>query len=320
MEAEGSSHDSTVDVELRGLSIYTHHGVSDAEQEIGQRLEIDISFDVPDCDAVLTDRVEDTIDYGEVADIVALAATERSYRTLERLGPRDRRAADGALRIGRRSGSGLPSRSRRCRWRSTRLRSRWCARGSPTRTTSTTASTATSASRSMGETGYLGLGSNVGDRSAHLRAAIELLRREGVGGRRRSPRLYETEPVGEILDQPDFLNAAIRIRTELEPEGLLDALQGDRGRARPCARWAATRPAAARHRPAAARGDRARERAADPSAPAGAGAPLRPRSAARARPGADAARRDPARRRARRARGRAGGAGRPPVRGARLGP
>ena len=78
--------DSSVEVELRGLSIYTHHGVSDAEQEVGQRLEFDLSFDVPDCDAVLTDRVEDTVDYAEVCDIVALAATERSYRTLERLG------------------------------------------------------------------------------------------------------------------------------------------------------------------------------------------------------------------------------------------
>jgi dihydroneopterin aldolase len=85
MEAGGNPFDVSVDVELRGLSIYTHHGVSDAEQEIGQRLEFDITFDVPDCDAVLTDRVEDTIDYGVVADIVALAATERSYRTLERL-------------------------------------------------------------------------------------------------------------------------------------------------------------------------------------------------------------------------------------------
>ena len=78
--------ESAVEVELRGLSIYTHHGVSDAEQEVGQRLEFDLSFDVPDCDAVLTDRVEDTVDYAEVCDIVALAATERSYRTLERLG------------------------------------------------------------------------------------------------------------------------------------------------------------------------------------------------------------------------------------------
>jgi dihydroneopterin aldolase len=85
MEAHGNGPESVVEVELRGLSIYTHHGVTEAERELGQRLEIDVTFDVPDCDAVLTDRVEDTIDYSEVADIVALAATERSYRTLERL-------------------------------------------------------------------------------------------------------------------------------------------------------------------------------------------------------------------------------------------
>lgn len=84
-EPSGNGIESRVEIDLRGLSIYTHHGVSDAEQEIGQRLEFDISFDVPDCDAVLTDRVEDTIDYAEVSDLVALAATERSYRTLERL-------------------------------------------------------------------------------------------------------------------------------------------------------------------------------------------------------------------------------------------
>ena len=85
MEADREGRESRVEVELHGLSIYTHHGVTAAEQEIGQRLEIDVHFDVPDCDAVLTDRIEDTIDYGDVADIVALAATERSYRTLERL-------------------------------------------------------------------------------------------------------------------------------------------------------------------------------------------------------------------------------------------
>ena len=85
MESHGNSNESTVEVELRGLSVYTHHGVTDAEREIGQRLEFDISFDVPDCDAVLTDRIEDTIDYAEVSDLVVLAATERSYRTLERL-------------------------------------------------------------------------------------------------------------------------------------------------------------------------------------------------------------------------------------------
>ena len=82
---EDRSSSPSVDVEIRGLSIFTHHGVTEAERETGQRLEIDVSFDVPDCDAVLTDRLEDTVDYAEVCDIVALGATERSYKTLERL-------------------------------------------------------------------------------------------------------------------------------------------------------------------------------------------------------------------------------------------
>ena len=82
---EGDSPQSSVEVEIRGLSIYTHHGVTDAEQEVGQRMEFDLTIEVPHCDAVLTDRVEDTVDYSEVCDIVALAATERSHRTLERL-------------------------------------------------------------------------------------------------------------------------------------------------------------------------------------------------------------------------------------------
>ena len=85
MEAHGNGFDSRVEVELRGLSIYTHHGVSDSEQEVGQRLEFDISFDVPDCDAVLTDRIEDTVDYAEVCQLVALVAQQRSHKTLERL-------------------------------------------------------------------------------------------------------------------------------------------------------------------------------------------------------------------------------------------
>jgi dihydroneopterin aldolase len=85
MEAHGNGPETSVEVELRGLSIFTHHGVTEAEREVGQRLEFDVSFDVPDCDAVLTDRLEDTVDYAEVCDIVALAATERNYKTLERL-------------------------------------------------------------------------------------------------------------------------------------------------------------------------------------------------------------------------------------------
>jgi 2-amino-4-hydroxy-6-hydroxymethyldihydropteridine diphosphokinase len=81
--------------------------------------------------------------------------------------------------------------------------------------------------------GYLGLGSNAGDRVTHLRAGIEMLRERGVEVVAVSS-AYETEPVGEVLDQADFLNAAIRVRTELEPEALLDVckqVEAERGRA-----------------------------------------------------------------------------------------
>jgi 2-amino-4-hydroxy-6-hydroxymethyldihydropteridine diphosphokinase len=81
-------------------------------------------------------------------------------------------------------------------------------------------------------TGYLGLGSNVGDSEGHLRAALQLLPTEGVQIVAISS-TWVTEPVGEILDQPDFLNAAVRVRTALEPEELLDAcktVEAERGR------------------------------------------------------------------------------------------
>src|SRR4051812_36307467 len=74
-----------VTVEIVGLSLYTHHGVTAAEREIGQRLVLDVRFDVGEPDALITDRVEDTVDYGEVCQVIALIAQQRSYRTLERL-------------------------------------------------------------------------------------------------------------------------------------------------------------------------------------------------------------------------------------------
>lgn len=73
-----------------------------------------------------------------------------------------------------------------------------------------------------GETGYLGLGSNVGERRSHLEAAVRALPAHGVSVLASSS-TYETEPVGLVLDQPNFLNACLRVQTELEPEGLLDA-------------------------------------------------------------------------------------------------
>jgi dihydroneopterin aldolase len=84
-EDEDEDDGPLVTVEIVGLSLYTHHGVGEAEREVGQRLVFDLSFELSDCDATLTDRIEDTVDYADVCQQVTLAAQERSYRTLERL-------------------------------------------------------------------------------------------------------------------------------------------------------------------------------------------------------------------------------------------
>jgi len=72
--------------------------------------------------------------------------------------------------------------------------------------------------------GLLGLGSNVGDRRAQLQGAVAAL--PGVGARAIAcSSVYDTDPVGEVPDQASFLNACLRVETELEPLELLDAVK-----------------------------------------------------------------------------------------------
>jgi dihydroneopterin aldolase len=99
-EDDDSEHPETVvTIEINGLSLYTHHGVTAAEREVGQRLVLDLRLDLGESDATVTDRVEDTVDYAEVCQLVALVAQQRSYQTLERLcaALADRLLADFAL-------------------------------------------------------------------------------------------------------------------------------------------------------------------------------------------------------------------------------
>jgi 7,8-dihydroneopterin aldolase/epimerase/oxygenase len=89
----------SVTVEITGLSLHTHHGVSEAERDVGQRLMLDLRLDLGETDATVTDSIEDTVDYAEVCQLVALISQQRSHNTLERLCSRiaDRLLADYQL-------------------------------------------------------------------------------------------------------------------------------------------------------------------------------------------------------------------------------
>ena len=187
-----------------GLSLYTHHGVSAAEREVGQRLILDLRFDAGDC---RRDRHRPRRGHRRLRARLrassrsppSAAATRRSRRSA----PRSPTSCSTSSRRAR-CGSRRPSPSRRSRCRSRRCRSRSGAR----------------------ETTIDGLS----------RARLERRRapREPAGRGRRArrarrhgdaPRRRRTTPTrsGEVLDQPAFLNACLRIETELGPEELLDA-------------------------------------------------------------------------------------------------
>jgi 7,8-dihydroneopterin aldolase/epimerase/oxygenase len=84
-EDEEGRPEPEVTIEISGLSLFTHVGVTAAEREVGQRLLLDLRLEVSDCDATVTDRIEDTVDYGQVCDTANLVAHQRTYKTLERL-------------------------------------------------------------------------------------------------------------------------------------------------------------------------------------------------------------------------------------------
>ncbi|MGO9754780.1 MAG: 2-amino-4-hydroxy-6-hydroxymethyldihydropteridine diphosphokinase [Solirubrobacteraceae bacterium] len=88
--------------------------------------------------------------------------------------------------------------------------------------------------------GYLGLGSNIGARRAHLQAAAARLPAHGVQVLASSS-VYDTEPVGLVLDQPEFLNACLAIETVHAPDQLLDACKA--------VEYTVGRTASARHGP-----------------------------------------------------------------------
>jgi dihydroneopterin aldolase len=84
-ETDDEVFEPEVAIEISGLSLFTHVGVTAAEREVGQRLLLDLRLDIGESDATVTDRLEDTVDYAEVCNTANLVAQQRSYKTLERL-------------------------------------------------------------------------------------------------------------------------------------------------------------------------------------------------------------------------------------------
>ncbi len=225
LDLEGGAQ-TVVTIEISGLSLYTHIGVGAAEREVGQRLLFDIRIDVGESDATETDRIEDTIDYGEVCQLVALIAQQRSYKTLERL----------CTVVADRDHRGLRRRGRLGQGGQARAADPAGGRGGLGR------GLARAARVSATRVGYLGLGSNIGERRANLQAAVDGLAARGA------QRARELEHLRHRPGRRDPRPAELPERVPSDRDGAraaraARALQGARARARPRRRRSPSRPA-----------------------------------------------------------------------------
>jgi dihydroneopterin aldolase/2-amino-4-hydroxy-6-hydroxymethyldihydropteridine diphosphokinase len=187
-----------VTVIIRGLEIFGRHGVFDAEQELGQRFVVDLELELMRCPGVTSDALVDTVDYAALTDAVGGIVAGPPQRLLEHVAGR---IADRAL---------IEPLAHRVR---VELRKPHVALPQTLR------ETAVRLERVRESTYWLGLGSNLGDRLANLQGLVDALRDGGVRIEAISP-VYDTAP-REIADQPAFLNAVVRVRTDLAPPALL---------------------------------------------------------------------------------------------------
>ncbi|MGH9156956.1 MAG: 2-amino-4-hydroxy-6-hydroxymethyldihydropteridine diphosphokinase [Acidimicrobiales bacterium] len=203
-------------VVLAGLRVLGHHGADPGEQDRAQPFEIDLAVTADLSAAGGSDNLGDTIDYGALAAAAAAVVTGERHRLVERVAERitevvlaDPRVASVTVEV-RKLRPPLPLDLASAGVRITRLRSARVRRV------------------------FLGLGSNLGDRRAHLRAAAA-----GLADVVAVSPVYESDPVGGPPGQGPYLNAVVELATALSPRELLEVarrLEHEAGRV-PTARW-----------------------------------------------------------------------------------
>ncbi|MGH9279007.1 MAG: 2-amino-4-hydroxy-6-hydroxymethyldihydropteridine diphosphokinase [Acidimicrobiales bacterium] len=188
---------------LRGLRVLGHHGASPGEQDQPQPFEIDLDVEADTSVASRSDGLADTVDYGALVVAAARVVEQERWHLLERLA---RRVADEVLATDQRVDE-VTVTVRKLRppvphdLASAGVRLR------------------------RGRRAFLGLGTNLGDRTAHLRAAVTgLTAAPGVSVTAVSP-VYETEPVGGPEAQPPYLNLVVEIEASVSPRALLAIAQ-----------------------------------------------------------------------------------------------
>ena len=189
-------------IRIDRIKIFAHHGVLDEEKQEGQYfyVSVEMYLDLKACGT--SDKLERSVNYADVADLVQATFTEVSYDTIEAAAESVVEAILAEYELIRKVTVKVSKPS------------------APIDAEFEDVSVEITRSRHVV---YLGLGSNLGDREKYLEMAIEELGRDSSIEVTRVSSVIETEPYGPV-DQPDFLNAVIEVNTTLEPDELLDII------------------------------------------------------------------------------------------------
>lgn len=191
------------EIRIRDLTVFARHGVLPEETALGQKFLLSMTLRRPLRRAALTGGLSLSVDYAEACAFATQFMQEHTYALIE--------SAAEAL------AAALLERYDICSV-AVELKKPWAPIGLPLEGVSVYIERAW-------HTAYIALGSNLGDREGYLRSAVEALRAaEGCRVQRVSSFIV-TPPYGGV-EQGDFLNGCLELRTRLEPMELLELLHG----------------------------------------------------------------------------------------------
>ena len=191
-------------IEIKNLEVYANHGVLAEEKKLGQKFYIDAKLYVNVLNAAASDDVENSVNYAEVTKVIQKVFKSKSTNLIET-------AAQSLAGI-------LLARFTKI----DRIDMTVKKPSAPVDAHFDYMSVNITRSR---HTAYIALGSNIGDREQHLKNALAKIEELGEFVKlEKISSFYNTAPVGYV-EQPDFLNAVVKVKTILEPEELLSILQ-----------------------------------------------------------------------------------------------
>ena len=189
-------------INIKGLEVFAHHGVYREENVLGQKFVVDVSMQVSTQEAGRSDDIRKSVNYGSVCDGIQKVMKNRNYKLIETVAEE---IADMILLT-----------YDDVRGVNVTVKKPWA----PVMVHVDTVSVSISRKK---HTAYLGLGSNIGDRESYLDMAIDELNKDKYTKVTRVSDFIETEPYGGV-EQDDFLNGCLKLRTLLYPYELLAEL------------------------------------------------------------------------------------------------